>query len=619
MSEITCPLCGKLNPDDRDECIYCQAPLKPAGFTAPSEGRDEAEEESPLSEIPGEAGGPADSSLEQAIPDWLRDTEANFLVPEEGKPDEPGVSQVSDQIDSLLDQPLTQSSESAPTIDDDWLESLLAEAGLNEITPEYPRDGPDEARGEPGEGAKVSGTFNESAEEEQPLQEEPIEKPDWLQDLEAGSSSKLESEPLLWEEEIGTGTLKPGEEKGPREYDFSNTPTEPGDEDAEPESSLAPAELPGWLEALRPTEEIKTSGPVEDLSTAEVVTEGPLVGLRGVISAHPSALRARKPPTYSIKLRVTDEQRSRVEMMEELLRDEQKPKPLPTRSIISSRNITRLVIAVVLLVPIVWMVITGSQRTASPHPANFPGVVDFTQQIQILPSGSPVLLAFDYEAGFSGEMKPAVNTLLSQLMNKNAFLAFVTTSTAGPALAESMLVASQESSAVGAASYTNYANLGFIPGGSTGLLGLATSLRSLMPYSLTGESVWLATPLNVIDSITDFSAVIVITSDPGTARSWIEQVGPFLKAEGKPLLFITSSQAEPLIHPFFEAVPSQVQGMVAGLAGGLAYARTGGSIQQNGTWDAFSIGVTISALIILIGAVIGVVVKVLATEKRTED
>ena len=140
-----------------------------------------------------------------------------------------------------------------------------------------------------------------------------------------------------------------------------------------------------------------------------------------------------------------------------------------------------------------------------------------------------------------------------------------------------------------------------------------------MPYSLTGESVWLATPLNVIDSITDFSAVIVITSDPGTARSWIEQVGPFLKAEGKPLLFITSSQAEPLIHPFFEAVPSQVQGMVAGLAGGLAYARTGGSIQQNGTWDAFSIGVTISALIILIGAVIGVVVKVLATEKRTED
>jgi hypothetical protein len=74
----------------------------------------------------------------------------------------------------------------------------------------------------------------------------------------------------------------------------------------EPEPPIARAEIPGWLEALRPSEEVAPTGPMEDVSAADIVTAGPLVGLRGVISAHPSAIQARKPPTYSIKLRVTE-------------------------------------------------------------------------------------------------------------------------------------------------------------------------------------------------------------------------------------------------------------------------------------------------------------------------
>jgi hypothetical protein len=305
-------------------------------------------------------------------------------------------------------------------------------------------------------------------------------------------------------------------------------------------------------------------------------------------------------------------------MMEELLADEQKPKPLPSQPIISSRNIFRFIIAVVLILPIAWMIISGDQRTQAPQPGNIPSVVNFTQQVQTLPAGAPVMLAFDYEAGFSGEMNVAINTLITQLMIRNAYMTLVTTTPSGPALAESLIKNISTTLQGSSGSYINYTDLGYIPGGTMGLLGLVSSPKAVLPYSIEGNNVWAGAPLNSITSLKDFSAVILMTNDPDTARIWIEQVGPLLQLDSTPLLIITSSQAEPLIYPYYVSTPSQVQGLIAGLAGGLAYSRSVGSIQQNGLWDAFSVGITVSGLIILIGGIIGVVIQMLSSGKKTE-
>jgi len=225
------------------------------------------------------------------------------------------------------------------------------------------------------------------------------------------------------------------------------------------------------------------------------------------------------------------------------------------------------------------------------------------------------LIAFDYEAGFSGEMNIAILNAVTQLMKKNAYLTLVATTPSGPALAESMILEASSNQAGSTGTYSNYADLGYLPGGTMGLLGLATSPRNSLPYTLDEKNVWAGSPLNTISSIADFAAVIVLTNDPDTARIWIEQIGPQLRDAGTPLLFITSSQAEPLIRPYYEAIPAQVQGLIAGLTGGVAYARTVGNLTQNGTWDAFSAGVTVSILIILIGSIAGVAVKILAVRK----
>jgi hypothetical protein len=623
MTDIVCPLCGAHNPPDRDECLNCQAPLKASGFLSPPGPGQGGEGESifPLPEEPGKEEKSSTSSLEQSIPDWLKETEASFLEPLEPEAEKPASDQVSEQIESLLNEPPSHSNEKEPAIDDEWLASLLENAGLNESPATTLPDEFVEAQNETWE-----------LEEDQPKAEEPFEqqyippevfeKPSWVSDLESGSTSKLEEEPLFPEpEDESLSASEAAETMGLDEKALPLWVGKPLPEESradinEVEPPLAPAELPPWLEAIRPKEEeqLSPSGPVEDLSAADVVTAGPLSGLRGVISPQSSAIRARKPPTYSIKLRVTEEQRARVEMMEELLANEEKAKPLPPKPIITSRHVSRLVIAAVLILPIVWMIITGSQYSPAPKPGNLPAVINFSQQIQSLPAGAPVLVAFDYEAGFSGEMNLAIHTVVSQLMVRNAYLTLVATNPSGPALAETALDDASLNVQGLAGSYANYTNLGYIPGGTLGLLGLAISPKTILPYSLEGSNVWATAPLNTISSIADFTAVILMTNDPATARSWIEQVGPQLQEKNTPLLIVTSAQAEPLILPYSEAIPSQVQGLVAGLAGGLAYNRTLGTTQPSGLWDALSIGATASVLVVLVGAIIGVIIKMFPSE-----
>jgi hypothetical protein len=640
MADIICPLCGKPNPDTLDECKFCQAPLKTGGFLASPEGDDDIARlfSTPPEEVKPESKPTAapftPEGLEEAIPDWLKETEANFLTssepkPPEAKPEEITSDEISAQIDALISPPTSPEMPPERKTDDEWLASLLSDAGGGETGPvdtqaEQPQDQTQEEEPQAGLQESSVAPFEESQEEELPPAL-PAEKPDWLTSLEAASTIKLEgglgsAEPLQPEPPAEEPIEEEEPEQAPPpEWLTKSMPESTSPPSPETEGGISPGELPGWLEALRPSEPLEPSTPVEDVSNADMVTAGPLMGLRGVISPHPSAIRARKPPTYSIKLRVTDEQKERVELMAAMLAAEEQPTPLSTQPVLSSRNIFRLVVGLALLLPIIWMIITGSQKTVPPQYTSVPGVVDFTEEIQKLPSGAPVLIAFDYEAGFSGELELAVSNLLTQLINKNVYVTLVSTSPSGPALGESM-VSSVYSDLVGSAqTYSNYADLGYIPGGTMGLAGLAASPKTVMPYSLNGYDVWAAPPLNTVATVQDFYAVIILTNDADTARIWIEQVGRQLRQANRPLLFVLSSQAQPLVLPYYLEEPAQVQGIVAGLAGGTAYASSSGNLQQNGAWDAYSIGITASIIVIIVGSIVGGVGKSLPVSKKKES
>jgi hypothetical protein len=396
---------------------------------------------------------------------------------------------------------------------------------------------------------------------------------------------------------------------------------EEGVEVEEPE--LEEAELPTWLEAMRPVESVAPEIFEEgEIPEEQVETRGPLAGLSGILAAGSDFARVRKPPAYSVKLHVTENQEARVALLRDLLAAEDTQKPLPAKPIISPQYIFRLVIALALIFPIAWAVISGGTLTPLPDPSNVPaGVLDVRNQIDNqLSTNAPVLVAFDYEAGFSGELDTPAKAVISHMMDKGAFLTLVSTSPSGPILAERLIDNLNQTSTRQEIPFTNYANLGYIPGGTAGLLGLSQSPQQTVPYTLDNLVIWDSAPLNLIVSVADFSMVLVLTENSETARAWIEQVQPFLLTKGTPLIMVVSAQVEPLVQPYYLGSTKQVQGLVVGIPGGVTYdSLTGQGGLARGSWDAFSLSLLITGLILIAGAFVGAGSMLFTSSEKEEE
>lgn len=626
MAEIRCPVCDHLNPPDAQNCQSCQAPLKTSAFspTGAEDLPDWLRDLQGAGEMAGEATGQvpfAEPSGAAELPDWLSGISAEPSQPEAVAPsgaepdwladllkEQPQETPVTAEIPDWLtqEQPPTPSQAAAPFVEQapfaepsaaempDWL------SGLGEA-PQAPAPGAEQPAG-PAEalpdwlagiremqpGGAAGGTAAFIFEEESPPKSEPqsgsdflTTLPDWVSQVSAEEGSA----------ESGAAEAEPG---------------------------LAQSALPTWLEAMRPVEAVAPVTPFEDVSSAEAVTAGPLSGLRGVLTAEADAIKPRKPPAYSVKLRVTDEQRARVALLEELLASEDKAKPLPSAPLITPQYIFRLAIALALLLPIVWVLITRPQIFKTPRSSLLPGVSDLYQQVATTPRGAPVLIAFDYEPGFAGEMQAAASAVVEHLLERGAYLAVVSTSPTGPFVAEHFIASLGQGAGASGRFVSSHANLGYLPGGTIGLVNLAASpIAQVLPYTLQGDYVWNLAPLDKVKAVTDFSLVLVLTDNPETARAWIEQVGPVLNQKAVPLLLVSSAQAEPLVRPYYEGIPARVQGLVSGVVGGAAYEAQRGSVGPAlRLWDAFGTAMTVSFLVILVGGVAGFIFNLITSTPR---
>jgi hypothetical protein len=320
-----------------------------------------------------------------------------------------------------------------------------------------------------------------------------------------------------------------------------------------------------------------------------------------VLPAEPDVSRLGKPTGYSIKLQVSDAQQAHANLLEALVKDEGVARPLPQRSVITSQHLLRLAITIILIVTVVFPTLMGWPQESPPEFPPEAGAVEF--YINNLKPGAPVLVAVDYEPGWSGEMDATAAGVIQHLKLMGAYPAFISTVPTGPAQAEHLLAIVGQASGAAWQMGQNYANLGFVPGGAAGLLSFAQSPQKIQPaYSDTGRSAWDEGSLVNVKSVSDFSLAIVITQNPDTARTWIEQVGPFL-GENTPLLMLLSAQAEPLVRPYYEEFQQQVKGMVIGLVGGASYENLNGQqLLALKYWNAFNLAIVVAVVIIFVGA-----------------
>ncbi len=507
-------------------------------------------------------------------------------------------------------------AEPAPQAEEvpEWMSSLAEPAGPEPAAEEPPAE-------------EVPGWLKDfSAAGEAPGAEAPVEGaapfvdeelPAWLDNIQPPAAEAAEAgvSPLLEQPEPAPELSAPFQVELPEwlgsEQEGEAAPPAaeamPGEEAAaEPAEELARAELPSWVEDLRPLESVIPGEMHADAGETVVEKAGPLAGMRGVLQSEELATRYRKPPVYSARLRVSERQRSQAAILENLIGLETSPKQVSSEPSRAPQIILRVIIALLLILSLLTMLLPDF-TLVKPTAVYPPALTALYDRVEALPADAPVLLAFDYEPALAGEMRYAAGAVIEHLMVKNSRMAYISTIPTGPILADDLL-AEVHNRRPEYQLVERTVNLGYLPGGTTSLLEFAHNPQGATPSSLdtplSGIAAWQHSAVLGISSLRDYALVIVLTDSPETGRAWVEQVQPVLG--DVPLSMVTSAQAGPMLQPYFDS--GQVLGMSVGLQGGALYEQRSGRVNlANRFWGAYQSGSLAGLFLLLIGGIISAV------------
>ena len=594
----------------------------------------------------------AEAQPDAETPDWLKDMGSSEIASDEPTAEAQPAAEIPDWLkdtgssDAASDESTAEAQPAAET--PDWLNDLSplpSDAAPDEPrTDEQPESGAPDwmkdfgslpgAEGEPASSTEtISGWLDNLDEPEPdrpvggsaPEEAAPAEDiPDWLKAIKTGSQAEDETSSTFGAQGLPDWMNNPQEIESKRDESRpEGSPTEsvspfassemdalladvpPADSAAQPAGlegetdDLEPAQLPSWLQAMRPVELAVADIPAEvAVDDQRIEKAGPLAGLRGVLPGEELANNYRKPPVYTNKLQVSEKQHLHSNLLESILADESRPQAVSGEAAGAPQTIIRLLVAALLIFLIYAPALIGfNLEIPTDLSASQPGVAQTFQSISELAPGSNILLAADFEAGLTGEITTAALPVLKYLQTRQPNVFVASTIPAGPVLGEMLL--SQ-------ASITPVASFGYIAGGTHALKmmgAIATTeqpapLQQVIPFPY-GQG-WNDAALQGIKDITGFQRIIVLTDSLENARAWVEQVQPGLGPQTQ-ILIVSSAQVAPLVRTYLES--GQVSGVVSGLIGGTSFEQLS---QQSGpggaSWTAYQLTMGAVILLIIAGA-----------------
>lgn len=455
-----------------------------------------------------EVASPAGPSPTE-VPDWLAQlmpTQAKESEPPEAAPPPPPAeAQALEWLAPLAPATSTAAESEVP----DWLEGL----GVEPSVPTAPTP-----------------FIGEEAPEEIPA---------WLKDF--GGPQAAPETPAETPEQIkAPEPPTPGEAVAPFVAPLPPTPTPPPGE-----GGLEAAQIPAWLEALKPQEPETAAAPEEE--PAE--TEGILAGLRGIL---PAAAIAWQPLGAGISTRpeITPDDLARAGALQDLIArgvtSPVQPKGKSKAQQLWS-NAQRLFVFLVLAVAVVIPLWPGMNLglVSAPKLGGAPNAM--YESIDKLPPDAAVLVAFDYDATQSPEMDTQARAVMRHLFARRAQVYVTSLYPAGPAAAQAVIIETRQ--LVSDTAPAKIVNLGYVPGQATAVAFINT---------------------------TPYSTVIELAASPDTLRWWVEQLAA--RPGAPPLLSGVSAAAEPISQPYLQS--GQVKGMLVGIRDAAAYEMRLGSPKE---------------------------------------
>jgi hypothetical protein len=341
------------------------------------------------------------------------------------------------------------------------------------------------------------------------------------------------------------------------------------------ESDLAEAEIPTWLEAMRPG---VTPAPAEVEEEQDVETRGLLTGIPGVVQ--PATVIAAVPSAPVKPERIGAEAAlARARLWQELIARSTQPstQEMPRPQVKKTRDrVERWLVYGIVLLAVLVPLLTGvdlSQVFVLGDPlttgaAEAYGVVNGT-----VTADAPVLIAFDYDPSFMGELQLQAEALLHHLTLREARIIIVSLTPEGAAMAQQAIdeVLVDRNYLSG----EDYVNLGYLPGEAVGIRSLALHPRYLLGQAFNGGDLGEMLTLGGEESLRldDMALIGVLTSSANDLRWWVEQKTA-LEDESDmqlPLVAGVSAAIEPLVRPYYDMDSPQIDGLIVGLAGAVDY------------------------------------------------
>ena len=340
------------------------------------------------------------------------------------------------------------------------------------------------------------------------------------------------------------------------------------EKDGSQDRDIQKANLPEWLKALRPIE-VVTPKVTNVKSQKTVESAGPLAGIKGVLSTEKITNSYSTPPSYSIKIDLTDKQRIHSKLLEEIIS--------PEISLISKTSSKKVGVSRIasILIPLIFLgliLLTQFSNFSNTIPSDYiPAetvrfhniITGYLNQSQ---EAGKLLVIYEVDSSSYPEINLISAGIFENLFINNHWITTISTNPNGFIVADNILKDTKEK--VPSFNYPERViNLGYLPGNYLGIQSFLSNPQLTMPIGVDQQNVWETSFLSNVKTINDFDLILLISDNTDNAKFWIEQVNLFAPEVG--FLLISSTQSIPLMQPYVKS--NQVDGMVGGLSGGLAF------------------------------------------------
>lgn len=192
-------------------------------------------------------------------------------------------------------------------------------------------------------------------------------------------------------------------------------------------------------------------------------------------------------------------------------------------------------------------------------------VQDVFDEVEKLPEGSNVMLAFDYDPASEGELDPMATAFVRHCCEKNHKMYFIALWPVGTRMIEDKISRVIEKYYPDKVYGEDYVNLGFKPGAEGVLKVIGTDMKKLFTTDYRNTSIDDIPMTREIKSVKDMDIILNVSAGyPGT-KEWVQYVAtPYkVKIAGG----CTGVQA-PLLYPY---IPNQLLGLLGAIKGAAEY------------------------------------------------